>query len=329
MAVLVCGGAGYIGSHTAAELLERGEEVIVVDNLFKGHKEAVRGGKLYVGDIRDLAFMEDVFAKNPQIESVIDFAAHIEVGESMKDPLAFYDNNVYSVVQLVKAMNKANVKRIVFSSTAAVYGQPEIIPIPETCAKSPTNAYGDSKLAVEGLLKWCDGAYGVKSTCLRYFNACGAHASGEIGEDHSPESHLIPIVLQAALGQRAHMTVFGDDYETPDGTCVRDYVHVTDLADAHIKALNRLREGGSTTQYNLGSGTGFSVKEVIAKAEEVTGKSIPVVMGERRAGDPAVLVASSKRIREELGWTPRYDNIESILASAWKWHCSHPNGYGK
>lgn len=328
MAIMVCGGAGYIGSHTVAELLSRGKEVVVVDNLAKGHREALLGGKLYVGDIRDGDFLDRVFSEN-EIEAVIDFAAHIEVGESMKDPLSFYDNNVYSVVSLVQAMNRAGVRYIVFSSTAAVYGQPEIVPIPEECPKNPTNAYGQTKLAVEGLLHWCDVAYGVKSTCLRYFNACGAHAGGRIGEAHSPESHLIPLVLQVALGQRDHITIFGNDYDTEDGTCVRDYVHVSDLADAHIRALERLERGGDSTAYNLGSGTGFSVRQVVEIAREVTGREIPAVMGTRRAGDPAVLVASSEKIRRELGWTPQYDNLRDIISSAWKWHESHPKGYAK
>lgn len=327
MAILVCGGAGYIGSHTVAALIERGEEVVIADNMTKGHEGALCfGGKLCVGDIRDPDFLDKVFSEN-DIEAVIDFAAHIEVGESMKDPLSFYENNVYSVVKLVQAMNRAGVKRIVFSSTAAVYGQPEEMPITEQCAKSPANAYGNSKLAVEQLLHWCDVAYGVKSTCLRYFNASGAHSSGKIGEDHSPESHLVPIVLQAAQGKREFVTVFGTDYPTPDGTCVRDYIHVTDLADAHIKALDRLKAGGDTTVYNLGSGTGFSVKEIIEMAREVTGVDIKAVMGERREGDPAFLIASSDKIRKELGWKPKYDNVRDIIASAWAWHSAHPSGY--
>ncbi len=326
MAVLVCGGAGYIGSHTVAALLERGEEVVVADNLTKGHRAALLGGTLCVGDIRDAHFLEGVFDRF-KIEAVIDFAAHIEVGESMSDPLAFYDNNVGSVVGLLRAMRRAGCDKIVFSSTAAVYGQPERVPIPEDLPKEPTNAYGATKWAVEGMLGWCEGAYGIRSTCLRYFNACGAHESGRIGEDHSPESHLIPLVLQAALGKRASIAVFGNDYDTPDGTCVRDYVHVCDLADAHLRALDRLRDGGGTTAYNLGSGTGFSVREVIEIARKVTGRAIPSVDAERRAGDPAVLIASSDKIRRELVWTPHTDDIEKIIASAWKWHEAHPDGF--
>lgn len=326
MAVLVCGGAGYIGSHTVAALRERGEDVVVVDNLSKGHRQALLGATLCVGDLRDTVFMDDVFASHT-IDAVIDFAANIEVGESMQDPIRYYDNNVSGVISLLRSMEKAGVKQIVFSSTAAVYGEPDEIPITEDARQHPTNAYGDSKLAVEGLLHWCENAYGIRSTALRYFNASGAHESGKIGEDHSPETHLVPLVLFAAMGKRKQLTVFGDDYDTPDGTCVRDYIHVTDLADAHLKALNRLREGGKSTAYNLGSGTGFSVKEVIDIAAKVTGKDIPVTMGERRAGDPAVLIASSEKIRRELNWIPQQDDMEKIIASAWKWHSTHPNGY--
>lgn len=326
MSVLVCGGAGYIGSHTVAALLERGEKVVVADNLTKGHRESLMGGELCIGDIRDPEFLDNVFGAH-DIDSVIDFAAHIEVGESMADPLSFYDNNIYSVIKLLEAMRRHGVNNIVFSSTAAVYGQPEVVPIPEDSAKQPTNAYGATKLAVEGMLHWADVAHGIKSTCLRYFNACGAHASGNIGEDHSPETHLIPIVLQAALGKRKCIQIFGDDYPTPDGTCVRDYVHVSDLADAHIRALDRLRAGGTTTVYNLGSGTGFSVREIVRIASKVTGIDIPYEIGPRRAGDPAVLIASSGKIKDELKWLPKYDDVEEIISSAWKWHSAHPNGY--
>lgn len=326
MAVLVCGGAGYIGSHTVAALRARGEDVVVVDNLTKGHKQAIAGVPLRVGDLRDSVFMDGVFAAH-EIDAVIDFAANIEVGESMTDPIRYYDNNVSGVISLLRSMEKAGVKQIVFSSTAAVYGEPEKVPIAEDARHQPSNAYGDSKLAVEGLLHWCEEAYGIRSTSLRYFNASGAHESGRIGEDHAPETHLVPLVLFAALGKREHVSIYGNDYDTPDGTCIRDYIHVMDLADAHLRALDRLREGGNTTVYNLGSGTGFSVKEIIDIACKVTGIDIPYVMGERRAGDPAVLIASSEKIRRELGWSPVQDDIEKIIASAWKWHSSHPNGY--
>lgn len=326
MTVLVCGGAGYIGSHTVAALRARGEDVVVVDNLTKGHKQALLGTPLCVGDLRDSVFMDEVFATY-NIDAVIDFAANIEVGESMKGPIKYYDNNVSGVISLLRSMEKAGVKQIVFSSTAAVYGEPEEIPIKESAKHQPSNAYGDSKLAVEGLLHWCESAYAIRSTALRYFNASGAHESGRIGEDHFPESHLVPLVLFAAMGKRDRITVFGEDYNTPDGTCIRDYIHVMDLADAHLRALDRLRDGGNTTVYNLGSGTGFSVKEVIDIARKVTRKDILVEIGERRAGDPAMLIASSEKIRQELGWKPEQDDMEKIIASAWKWHSEHPNGF--
>lgn len=326
MKVLVCGGAGYIGSHTVRALQERGSEVVVVDNMSKGHRAALKDVELCVGDIRDREFLRAFFAEH-KVDAVIDFAACIEVGESMTEPLKYYDNNVGSVICLLEAMREAEVENIVFSSTAAVYGQPDIVPIPETAAQQPTNAYGASKLAVEGLLHWCEEAYGIRSTCLRYFNASGAHPSGEIGEDHHPETHLVPIVLQAALGKRDKVSIFGDDYDTADGTCVRDYIHVCDLADAHLKALDRIASGKPSTIYNLGSGTGFSVKEIVEMSRKVTGKEIVAEMAPRRAGDPAKLIASSGKIREELGWKPEHDNVEEIIASAWKWHSSHPNGY--
>lgn len=328
MAILVPGGAGYIGSHTVAELLEAGEEVIVVDNLCKGHKEAVLGGKFYQGDLRDGEFLDKVFSEN-EIEAVIDFAAFSLVGESVNEPLSYYNNNVFATMVLLEKMRDYGVKCIVFSSTAATYGEPDNIPIVETEKTEPTNPYGETKLAVEKMLKWCDKAYGIRYTCLRYFNAAGAHESGRIGEDHTPETHLIPIVLSAALGQREKVYIFGDDYSTPDGTCIRDYIHVTDLARAHILALDRLRHGGGSTVYNLGNGMGFSVKEVIETARKVTGKPIPAETAERRPGDPAVLVASSEKIKEELNWSPRYATLESIIETAWKWHSSHPNGYKK
>jgi UDP-glucose 4-epimerase len=326
MAVLVTGGAGYIGSHCVAALLERGEDVVVVDNLQQGHRQAVLGGKLMVGDIRDGEFMEKVFREN-DIESVIHFAANSLVGVSMKDPFSYYHNNVYGTLCLLERMNKFGVKRMVFSSTAATYGEPERVPITETDRTRPTNTYGETKLAMENMMHWFDVAHGIKSVALRYFNAAGAHESGEIGEDHRPETHLVPIILQAALGVREEVAIFGDDYDTPDGTCIRDYVHVMDLADAHLRALDKLRAGGESDVYNLGSGTGFSVKEMVDVARRVTGRPIPAKVVERRAGDPAVLIASSDKIKRELGWQPTKDNVEAIIADAWKWHQSHPNGY--
>ncbi len=327
MAIAVCGGAGYIGSHTVAELLARGEEVIVVDNLQKGHKEAVlEGATLYVGDLRDDAFLDRVFTEN-QIDAVIDFAAESLVGESVTEPFKYYDNNVYGTLCLLKKMHQYNVRKIVFSSTAATYGEPENIPIQEDDKTIPTNPYGETKLAVEKMLKWADNAYGIKHVVLRYFNAAGAHIEGRIGEDHAPETHLIPIILQVALGKRDKIMVFGEDYATEDGTCIRDYIHVTDLAEAHILAVDKLRQDGSSEVYNLGNGKGFSVKEVIDIARKVTGKEIPAEIAPRRAGDPAVLVASSERIIRELGWSPRYNSLDQIVESAWNWHKNHPNGY--
>lgn len=328
MAVMVAGGAGYIGSHTVAELLQRGREVVVVDNLTKGHKESVLGGKLCIGDIRDEAFMDSVFAQN-NIDSVIHFAADIEVGLSMKDPLVFYRNNVYTVICMLESMKKHGVKNIVFSSTAAVYGYPKDVPIHEDSEKNPVNPYGDTKLAVEKMLRWCDEAYGITWAAPRYFNAAGAHESGMIGEDHDPETHVTPIILQAAMGQRDCMRVFGDDYDTPDGTCIRDYIHVTDLADAHILALDYLKNGGESVSFNLGSGNGYTVMELINKVKEVTGTDFKVEFSPRREGDPAKLVADSSKARQLLGWNPKKEDLGIIVESAWKWHVSHPSGFRK
>ncbi|HEY0827846.1 MAG TPA: UDP-glucose 4-epimerase GalE [Bacilli bacterium] len=327
MAILVTGGAGYIGSHTVAALLARNEEVVIADNLYQGHKEAVLGGKLYVGDIRDSGFMDTILREN-RIEAVIHFAANSLVGESMQNPAKYYHNNVYGTLCLLEKMTEYGVNKIVFSSTAATYGEPESVPIQEQDRTLPTNTYGETKLALEKMMKWFDAAQGVKYVSLRYFNAAGAHESGQIGEDHAPETHLIPLILQVPLEQRKQISVYGDDYDTPDGTCIRDYLHVSDLADAHILALESLRNGGNSNIYNLGSGTGFSVKEVIEVARKVTGHPIPMVMEARRAGDPAVLIASSDKIKAELNWSPKKDNMEAIIESAWNWHRSHPKGYG-
>ncbi|OPJ59008.1 UDP-glucose 4-epimerase GalE [Clostridium oryzae] len=326
MAILICGGAGYIGSHMVAELVENGEEVVVLDNLQKGHKKAIEGKKLYIGDLRDRKILDKVFTEN-KIEAVIDFAADSLVGESVTEPLKYFNNNVGGTISLLEAMKDYGVKYIVFSSTAATYGEPESVPIKESDRTFPTNPYGESKLTVEKIFKWCDNAYGIKYTALRYFNAAGAHLSGKIGEDHNPESHLIPIILQVALGKREKIMMFGDDYKTEDGTCVRDYVHVMDLANAHLLALNRMRKGGESRIFNLGNGKGFSVKEVVEAARKVTGKPIKAEVAPRRAGDPAILIASSEKAMKELGWKPKYNSLETIIDSAWKWHLSHPNGY--
>lgn len=327
MTVLVTGGAGYIGSHTVAALLEKGEEVIIVDSLATGHRKAVLGGKLYVGDLRDSDFLDQVFQSH-EIDAVIHFAANSLVGESMQQPGKYYHNNVYGTLCLLEKMVAFGVKRIVFSSTAATYGNPERVPIDEMDRTEPTNPYGETKLAMERMIRWFDTAHGIKSISLRYFNAAGAHPEGGIGEDHQPETHLIPLVLQVPLEKREHISIFGDDYETDDGTCIRDYIHVCDLADAHILAMEKLRQGGNSAVYNLGNGQGFTVKQVIQIAREVTGHPIPSKIEARRPGDPAILVASSERARAELGWNPKYSSLEEMIAHAWNWHRKHPNGYG-
>ena len=327
MSVLVCGGAGYIGSHTVAELLDRGEDPIIVDNLQKGHRGAVLCDKFMEGDIRDGEFMDRVFREN-EIEAVIQFAADSLVGESVGDPLKYYNNNVVSTLCLLTKMKEYGVDKIVFSSTAATYGEPKNIPILETDPTCPTNPYGETKPADEKALRWCPEAYGIKYTAPRYFNAAGAHISGKIGEDHTPETHLIPIILQTALGQRECITIFGDDYDTKDGTCIRDYIHVTDLADAHVLALEKMRKDGKSNIYNLGNGNGFSVSEVVDIARQVTGVNIKAEYGERRPGDPAVLIATSEKAQRELGWKPKYNDLPTIINTAWEWHKNHPQGFG-
>jgi len=327
MSILVCGGAGYIGSHAVAELIGRGGKAVVLDNLVKGHRNAIHPDAVfYEGDLRDDDVLDKVFQEN-EIKAVIDFGAYSLVGESMTKPLDYYDNNLYGTMCLLRSMLKHSIRYIVFSSTAAVYGEPGTIPIPETEITAPTNVYGETKLAVEKMLKWFDTAYGIKYAALRYFNVAGAHESGELGEDHEPETHLIPLVLQAALGQRECIEIYGTDYPTADGTCIRDYIHVMDLADAHILALDKLIKDNESAVYNLGNGKGFSVRQIIETAEKVTGKTIPVKIAPRRAGDPSVLVASSDKIVRELGWTPQFSSLERIIASAWRWHSGHPRGY--
>ena len=326
MAILVTGGAGYIGSHCVAALGEKGAGVIVADNFSKGHKKAVTCGKICQGDLRDTVFLDRVFREN-EIEAVIHFAAFSLVGESCVQPLTYFSNNVGGSMSLLERMAAHGTKKIVFSSTAATYGEPQRIPIEETDPQYPTNPYGESKLTVEKMLKWCDQAYGIKYVALRYFNVAGAHGSGSIGEDHDPESHLIPIVLQAAMGKRADIEIFGTDYPTPDGTCIRDYIHVSDLIDAHLLALEYLNKGCESAAFNLGNGEGFSVRQVINAARAVTGKKIDVRESGRRAGDPAQLIASSKRAMDTLGWSPKHASLEDIISSAWKWHTQHPQGY--
>ncbi len=328
MAILVTGGAGYIGSHTALYLTEKGEEVIILDNLQKGHKEAVLDAKYYEGNLSDESLLDGIFTENT-ISSVVHFAANSLVGESVEKPLEYYENNVLGSYTLVKKMVEHGVKQIVFSSTAATYGEPKAIPILEEDPTIPTNPYGETKLAIERMLKWSDQAYGLKSVCLRYFNAAGADPKGRLGEDHTPETHLIPIVLQVALGKRENIKVFGDNYNTHDGTCIRDYIHVMDLAQAHYLALKKLEATNESAIYNLGNGKGFSVKEVVDVCRNVTKKEIPAEIVPRRAGDPAVLIASSEKAQQELGWKPEYPTLDEIVLHAWNWHQANPNGYGK
>ena len=328
MATLVLGGAGYIGSHTVDRLIEKGEKTIVVDSLVTGHRQAVnKDAKFYQGDIADKDFMRQVFKENSDIDAVIHFAAYSLVAESMKKPLKYFDNNTAGMVKLLEVMNEFSIDKIVFSSTAATYGIPEEVPIKETTPQNPINPYGESKLMMEKIMRWADKAYGIKFVPLRYFNVAGAKPDGSIGEDHMPETHLLPIVLQVAMGKRDKLQIFGDNYNTPDGTNIRDYVHPLDLADAHILAVDYLKAGNPSTAFNLGSSTGFSNREILEAARNVTNKEIPAEIAPRRGGDPDVLVASSTKAREVLGWKPQFDDISKIIETAWKWHTLHPEGY--
>lgn len=329
MRLLVLGGAGYIGSHTAVELLDRGHEVVIADNLITGYKQAVpKEAVFYQGDIRDYNFLNNLF-KTEKIDAVIHFAAFSLVGESVTNPLKYYENNLYGTKVLLQAMIDNNVDKIVFSSTAATYGEPENIPILESDRTCPTNPYGETKLAMEKMMKWSANAYQLRYVSLRYFNACGAHKSGKLGEAHNPESHLIPLVLQVPNGKRESVSIYGTDYDTPDGTCIRDYIHVTDLAEAHILAVEYLMKGGESNVFNLGNGVGYSVREVIETARKVTGHPIPAVEIPRRSGDPARLVASGEKAKTVLGWEPKITSLEDIIRSAWVWHSTHPNGYNE
>ena len=329
MAVLVTGGAGYIGSHTVCELIGQGYDVAVADDLSTGHIEAVHEkARFYNGDIRDKAFLSELFRKEA-VDGVIHFAASSLVGESMVDPLKYYNNNMYGTMMLLETMVGNGIDKIVFSSSAAVYGEPESVPIREEDRTAPLNTYGETKLAMERMMKWTSAAHGLRYVALRYFNACGAHVSGCIGEDHCPETHLIPIILQAAAGRREYISVFGNDYDTPDGTCIRDYVHVTDLARAHVLALEYLAGGGASDVFNLGSGRGFSVAEIIEHTKRVTGRDFAVKYEDRRPGDPAVLIASGDKAERVLGWRPESSEIGRVLESAWEWHRNHPDGFGK
>jgi len=319
--VLVCGGAGYIGSHTAKLLAQRGHTPVVYDDLSYGHAAAVQWGPLEQGDLGDRARLKAVIERH-RIEAVVHFAAFIQVGESVQQPAKYYRNNFVNTLTLLETMVETGVRDIIFSSTAATYGTPEQMPIPETEKQLPINPYGESKLFVEYALRAFAQAHGIRWVVFRYFNAAGADPDGEIGEDHTPESHLIPLIIQAALGQRPHISVFGSDYPTKDGTCVRDYIHICDLAEAHVTALGYLRDGGAPIALNLGTGEGYSVREVIQAVERVSGKPVPVVDHPRRDGDSASLVADARRAREVLGWEPKLSQLDDIVRTAWLWHSS-------
>lgn len=328
MKILITGGAGYIGSHVVYALIERGHEVVVFDNLSAGHAQAIHPDALFIrGDLMNLDETRAVFADH-HFDGIMHFASHIQVGESMKKPFKYLRENVLAMMNLLEVAAESGTQRFILSSTANLFDDPQNIPIKESEPLVPGSVYGETKFFGERMLHWMDRIYGMKYCCLRYFNASGAHPNGVIGEAHDPETHLIPLVLQVALGQRDTINIFGTDYPTPDGTCIRDYVHVMDLADAHIRALVALEDGRSRV-YNLGSGNGYSVREVIEVARQVTGHAIPTVEAERRAGDVPVLVADSLRIKQELGWEPAYDDLTQIIKTAWQWHQSHPQGYSK
>ncbi len=327
MSILVVGGAGYIGSHMVKRLATSGTEVITLDNLSCGYRDAVRYGEFVEGNLGDPSVLDHIFSNYP-IEAVMHFAAYIEVGESVRDPAKYYRNNVLNTVILLDAMIQHGINHFIFSSTAAIFGEPRYTPIDEKHGKHPVSPYGRSKLMVEDILQDYDTAYGLKSTCLRYFNAAGADPDGELGERHMPETHLIPLILQAASGRREDIKVFGHDYPTDDGTCVRDYIHIDDLCQAHSLALERMQRTGNSASYNLGNGKGFSVQQVIDTTREVTGRDFKVTLADRRPGDPAVLIADSSLASDELDWQPEYPDLESIIASAWRWEteflCGQP-----
>lgn len=328
MKILVLGGAGYIGSHTVYELIDAGNEVVIIDNLETGHMKAAHPqAKFYKGDLRDRAFVDSVLDTEKNIDAVIHFAANSLVGESMVNPLKYYDNNLCGTKVMLESLVAHGIDKVVFSSTAATYGEPQSVPIVETDPTRPTNCYGETKLSMERMFYWTGVAHNLRFVSLRYFNACGAHISGQIGEDHNPETHLIPLILQAASGKRDHISIFGTDYDTVDGTCVRDYIHVTDLAQAHILAVKYLMAGNKSDIFNLGNGVGFTVRQVIDEAKKVTGVDIKVVEEGRRAGDPATLIASSEKAKSVLGWKPKYADLSKIIETAWKWHSEHKNGF--
>lgn len=322
MVVLVVGGAGYIGSHMVKMLGREGHQVVTLDNLSSGYRDAVIAGEFEQVDLADVDALDQVFVRY-QPEAVLHFASFIQVGESVRHPDRYYRNNLANTLNLLDAMVRHGVKWFVFSSTAAIFGEPQYVPIDESHPRDPMNPYGRSKLMVEQVLDDYEQAYGLRSVCLRYFNAAGADPEGELGERHDPETHLIPLILQAASGRREAITVFGRDYDTPDGTCIRDYIHIQDLCTAHIQALGWMQSNDASGRFNLGNGTGFSVQQVISAVEQVTGKTVQVREGERRAGDPARLIADSALARRELGWQPRHDRLEDIIADAWRWETRH------
>ena len=324
--VLIIGGAGYIGSHMCKYLANHGYTPVVLDNLIYGHREAVKWGPFIEGSMADAPLLKQIFSEH-EIAAVMHFAAFCYVGESVTEPAKYYQNNVAATLTLLQTMVEQRVNNFIFSSSCATYGEPVEIPMTEDHPKNPINPYGRTKLMVEQILEDFREAYGLKSTSLRYFNAAWADPEGELGEDHRPDTHLIPLVLQTALRQREAINIFGDDYPTKDGTCIRDYIHIEDLSQAHLLALEKLFKGEPGDQYNLGNGDGHSVKEVIETAREVTGKTIPAQVTERRAGDPAVLISSSEKAFKELGWKPQYPDLNDIIATAWRWHSSNPNGY--
>ena len=325
--ILVVGGAGYIGSHTSKLLAKRGYVPVVLDNLIRGHRRAVKFGPFVEGSMTNADLVRKIFSDYP-VSAVMHFAAFAYVGESMDNPAMYYQNNVANTLTLLEIMVERNVNHFIFSSSCSIYGEPDETPITEDQPKRPMSPYGRSKLMVEHILDDFEWAYGLKSVCLRYFNAAGADSDGELGEEHDPETHLIPVVLKTALGKHPHVNIFGDDYPTPDGTGIRDYIHVEDLTEAHVLALEKLLAGAPSAKYNLGTERGYSVKQVIATAERIAGREIPVKIVERRTGDPAVLIASSKKANEELGWKAQMPDLEAIMESAWNWHRNHPDGYG-
>ena len=325
MRVLVCGGAGYIGSNMTDLLAEKGHQPIVFDNLSKGHRAAVGDAELIEGDLADFDLLVGTL-RGRRIEAVMHFAAFIEVGESVQAPLKYYRNNLCNTHNLLEAMEAAGVERFVFSSTAAVYGTPKEVPVSEDCPKEPINPYGQTKWAVERMCHYQSRTGKLRYAALRYFNTCGAGSNARLGEDHRPESHLIPLTIQAAMGKRDSITIFGTDYDTPDGTCIRDYIHIDDLCRAHLLALDKLRTGPEFV-YNLGNGNGYSVRQVIETVRKVSGRDFKVVEAERRPGDPPILTSNAARAKKELGWQPQKPRLEDMVQSAWKWHNEHPNGY--